>query len=182
MSGNCERRAATDRRTVRTRSAIVEAYNQLIRHRRQDSIRVCDIVARANVGRSTFYEHYRGADDVFMEAVSRPMAVLADTAAGDADAGRLEGLLTHFWDNRQRAREMLGGRQGERVARRLADLVEARLAGPFTIPVRLVAVQLAETAFAPVRAWLAAEAACPARALAEAICAATAATREALRR
>jgi AcrR family transcriptional regulator len=181
MSGDSSRQAAPDRRTLRTRSAIVDAYNQLIRSNRQDSIRVSDIVAHANVGRSTFYEHYRGADDVFLEAVSRPLAVLADAAAGDADTDRLDELLAHFWENRQRAREMLSGRQGERIARRLGELVEVRLSGHYIIPQRLIAVQLAETAFAPVRAWIAAEASCTPRALAEAIRAATSAVRSALR-
>ena len=43
-----------------------------------------DIVERANVGRSTFYEHHAGADAVFLEAVSRPLALLADTGRGEA--------------------------------------------------------------------------------------------------
>lgn len=170
-----------DRRVARTRGAIVEAYNQLFQQRRQQSITVADIVARANVGRSTFYEHYSGAEAVFLESFARPLAVLADAAAGAADAERLEWLLRHFWDNRQRARDLLSGRQGERVSRLLADLVEARVEGEFAIPRRLVAVQLAETAFAPVRAWLTAEAPCPPDALARSICAAAAAVLASLR-
>lgn len=170
-----------DRRVARTRNAIVEAYNDLFRRRRTHDIRVADIVAHANVGRSTFYEHYRSADDVFLEAFSRPLSILADAAAGRADASALEGLLRHFWGNRQRARELLHGRQGERVARLLADMVEARLDGDFLIPTRLVAVQLAEAASAPVRAWLMAEAACAPDLLARAIGAAGAASLAGLR-
>jgi AcrR family transcriptional regulator len=181
MSGTQLKPAAGDRRTARTRAAIVAAYNHLVMHRRQDQIRVSDIVARANVGRSTFYDHFTGADDVFMAAVARPLALLADAAAGAADAKGLEPLLHHFWDNRQRTREMLAGRQSERIARLLADLIEAQLSGNFLIPRRLVAIQLAETAFAPVRGWLGAEAACTSAQLASAILAATAAAREALR-
>ncbi len=179
MSGNLA--TSGDRRVTRTRSAIVEAYGQLLQHRRQHSIRVSDIVAQANVGRSTFYEHYRSADDVFMEAVSRPLSILADAAAGRAGAERLEWLLRHFWENRQRAREMLAGRQGERVARLLAEMVEARLDGRFAMPIRLAAVQLAECAFAPVRSWLMAEAACAPEQLAAAICASSSAVLGSLR-
>lgn len=183
MFGNSAVSVSADRRTARTRAAIVDAYNHLVMHRRQDSIRVSDIVARANVGRSTFYEHYAGADAVFMEAVARPLALLADAAAGSAGAERLEPLLHHFWENRQRAREMLAGRQGERIARLLAELIEAHLpcGAAFLIPTRLVALQLGESALAPIRGWLMAEAPCPPEALARAICAASAATREALR-
>lgn len=182
MSGKPAVPACADRRTARTRAAIVEAYNHLVMHRRQDMIRVSDIVARANVGRSTFYEHYAGADAVFMEAVARPLALLADAAAGAADSERLEPLLRHFWEARQRTRDMLSGRQSEKIGRLLADLIEARLgAQALIIPHRLAALQLAETALAPIRGWLMAEAPCPPEALARAICAAGAATREALR-
>lgn len=182
MSGNSAEPVLANRRTARTRAAIVDAYNHLVMHRRQDSIRVSDIVAHANVGRSTFYEHYAGADAVFMEAVARPLALLADAVTGAADADGLAPLLHHFWDNRQRAREMLGGRQGERIARLLADLIEARLPSDagFLIPERFVALQLGEGAMAPIRGWLMAEAPCPPEALADAISAASAASLRAL--
>ncbi len=181
LSGSGVTHQHHDRRVARTRGAIVEAYNHLFQHRRPHSITVADIVERANVGRSTFYEHYAGADAVFLEAVSRPLSVLADAVAGAADAEDLTPLLHHFWDNRQRAREMLTGRQSERIARLLADLIEARLGdGPLLIPARLASLQLAEGALAPIRGWLLAEAPCPPDVLARAICAASAATRTAL--
>jgi AcrR family transcriptional regulator len=183
LSGNGVTHQHRDRRVARTRNAIVEAYNHLFQHRRPHSITVADIVEQANVGRSTFYEHYGGADAVFLEAVSRPLALLADAVAGRQSADSLAPLLRHFWDNRQRARELLYGRAGERVARLLGDLVEARLpeAPPLLIPRRLAAMQLAEGALAPIRGWLTAEAPCAPDALAHAICAAAQATLAALR-
>lgn len=160
-----------DRRVRRTRTALIEAFNQLVLQRRQQQIRVADIVAEANVGRSTFYEHYRSAEDIRLEAIARPLAHLADAAAGTGDESRLTGLLAHFWDNRQRAREHLGGRAGERTARLLADMVEDRLGdAALLLPRRIAAVQLADAAMAPVRAWLRAEAPCATAALAAAIC------------
>jgi len=160
-----------DRRVARTRTALIEAFNHLVLARRQKAIRVADIVAKANVGRSTFYEHYRSTDDIRIEALSRPLAALADAAAGLGDLERLEGLLVHFWQNRQRAREHLTGRAGERTTRLLVDMVEQRLGeAEAAIPRRLAAMQLAEAAFAPVRGWLAAEAPCTAAALACTIC------------
>lgn len=167
---------------VRTRRAIVDAYNHLIQHRRQRSIKVADIVARANVGRSTFYEHYAGADDVFMEAVAGPLALLADAAAGASGGDTLDILLRHFWENRQRARDVLSGRQGERISRLLADLIGARLPDDdgFVIPSRLVALHLSEAMLAPIQGWLMAEAPCAPDQLAAALCASATASREAL--
>lgn len=160
-----------DRRVTRTRTALIEAFNHLVLSRRHKRIRVSDIVAEANVGRSTFYEHYRSAEDIHMEALSRPFAMLADAAAGKGEPERLANLLSHFWENRQRARDTITGRNGERAGRLLAELVEQRLGETaLIIPTRLAALQLAEAAFAPVRGWLLAEAPCTPAALSVSIC------------
>lgn len=164
---------AEDRRVARTRTALIEAFNHLVLSRRRKSIRVTDIVERANVGRSTFYEHYRSADHIHLVALARPLGMVADAAVGRGDEARLTVLLEHFWENRQRARESLVGVQGERVARLFADMVEQRLAESgleTAIARRLAAIQLAEAAFAPIRGWIAAEAPSTAPALARSIC------------
>ena len=162
-----------DRRTARTRSALIEAFNHLILHRRQKKIRVSDIIDRANVGRSTFYEHYSNADAIHVAALSHPFAILADAAAGIGDPHALDQLLAHFWENRQRARESLDGRMGDRVARMLADLVEERLIArriATAIPMRLAALQLAQAALGPIKGWLLAEAPCTTEKLARSLC------------
>jgi AcrR family transcriptional regulator len=175
--------AGEDRRVKRTRAALIGAFDHLVLSGRRKPIRVADIVAEAKVGRSTFYEHYKGADDIHMAALARPFAILADAAAGAGDEARLAVLLAHFWENRQRARESFIGRIGDRTSRLLAAMVEDRLKGQegaFAIPLRLAALQLAEAALAPVRGWVTAEAPCTAEALAGAICRCGEAIREGL--
>ena len=161
-----------DRRALRTRTALIEAFNHLaLSHRK--NIRVADIVARANVGRSTFYEHYRSADDIHLQAMTRPFAILADAAAGMGDEARLTSLLGHFWENRQLARSSFLGRMHDKVTRLLAGMVEERLRGEesaIAIPLRLAALQLADAALAPLRGWVTAEASCTPEALAGALC------------
>jgi AcrR family transcriptional regulator len=165
--------ARQDRRVRRTRAALIDAFNHLVLQRGKGKIRVADIVEKANVGRSTFYEHFAGAEAIQMEALARPLAVLADAAAGKGDPARLEALLAHFWENRRLARDTFSGRAGEQAARLLADLVEARLRDSgtdFEIPLRLAALQLAAAALAPVRGWVLAEAPCTAEILARSLC------------
>lgn len=165
--------AGQDRRVRRTRSALLEAFNYLLLHRRRDRIRVSDIVARANVGRSTFYEHYASADDIHMEALSRPFAILAAAAAGEGDPERLKHLLDHFSENRQRARATFAGRTGEKAVRLLTGMVEARLSDrqlELALPRRLAALQLAEAALGPIRGWVGGEAPCTAARLAQSLC------------
>src|SRR3954470_20170633 len=114
MSDNVHMAAGKDRRTLRPRAALVEAFNRLaLSHRK--NIRVADIVALANVGRSTFYEHYKSAEDIHLQAMARPFAILADAAAGCGDEARLTSLMQHFWENRQLARTSLMGRMQDKV-------------------------------------------------------------------
>src|SRR5262249_41445888 len=50
---------AGDRRIQRTRNTLREALVSLIREKPYDAIAVTEILERANVGRSTFYMHFR---------------------------------------------------------------------------------------------------------------------------
>ncbi|MFP3944056.1 MAG: TetR/AcrR family transcriptional regulator [Alphaproteobacteria bacterium] len=162
-----------DRRVERTRAALIKAFNELFLTRRSGSIRVSDIVEHANVGRSTFYEHYAGAADLRMQAMARPLAVLADALTGQCGPDRLSGLLEHFRENRQRARAVFTGREGEQVTRLLAGMLEERLSGEGTepaIPMRLAALQLAAASMAPIRGWVCAEGSCPPARLAQTLC------------
>jgi AcrR family transcriptional regulator len=164
--------ARLDRRAMRTRTALIGAFNHLALNHRKN-IRVADIVALANVGRSTFYEHFRSADDIHLHAMQRPFALLADAAAGMGDEARLTGQLEHFWENRQLARTSVMGRMHDKVNRLLAAMIEERMRDDedrLAIPLRLATMQLAEAALAPIRGWVTAEAPCTADALAGAIC------------
>jgi AcrR family transcriptional regulator len=67
VSGNVGRLAADtkhDRRTLRTQEVLIHSLLDLIESTPYDLITVGDIINRANVGRSTFYSHYRNKDDL----------------------------------------------------------------------------------------------------------------------
>lgn len=55
-----------DRRVQRTHKQLQQALIELIDKHDYDAITVQEIVDRADVGRTTFYEHYRSKDDLFM--------------------------------------------------------------------------------------------------------------------
>jgi AcrR family transcriptional regulator len=58
-----------DRRVKRTESHLREALVSLIREKSYDSIVVKEILGRANVGRSTFYAHFRDKDDLLSSGI-----------------------------------------------------------------------------------------------------------------
>ncbi|MFE3545683.1 TetR/AcrR family transcriptional regulator [Nocardia sp. NPDC059177] len=55
-----------DRRVRRTRDTLHKALIELMIERGYDKVSVSDIIARADVGRSTFYAHYRDKDDLLL--------------------------------------------------------------------------------------------------------------------
>lgn len=55
-----------DRRVRRTRDLLHRALIELMIERGYDRVSVSDIIARADVGRSTFYAHYRDKDDLLL--------------------------------------------------------------------------------------------------------------------
>lgn len=73
-----------DRRSQRTRHLLSEALVELIREKGYNTITVSDIIDRANVGRSTFYAHYRDKDDLFVGELDRVIDVLGRDMAHES--------------------------------------------------------------------------------------------------
>jgi AcrR family transcriptional regulator len=58
-----------DRRIQKTKNLLHEALGYLIREKPYDAIVVQEILDRANVGRSTFYMHFRDKDDLLVSGI-----------------------------------------------------------------------------------------------------------------
>src|SRR5215212_6819637 len=58
-----------DRRVQRTRALLHDALVSLVHEKSYDDIVVKEILARANVGRSTFYAHYRDKDELLERGI-----------------------------------------------------------------------------------------------------------------
>jgi AcrR family transcriptional regulator len=154
MRGTVE---ADDRRVEKTKDALFSAFAGLVLSRRYDEIRVADIIAAAGVGRSTFYDHYRSKDDMLEKSLAGLLGAVADGSVGRGEGGILEGVVSHFWDNRRFANAMARGRIRQLMVRVLADAIEARLVSRRDLPMssrRLVAVQSAESHMGLLFAWL----------------------------
>lgn len=165
-----------DKRARRTREALLAAFFGLVLERRYSAFNVGDIVTRANVARSTFYEHFASKNAMLACSLEGPFSPLADSVLTADNTARLHGVLQHFWENRSMARVLLAGAMRQKVGAVLVRMVEQRLADerlvfPHTllIPSRLAAVQLAESLLAPIAAWLAGAPSCPPELLAHAL-------------
>lgn len=132
----------TDRRTLRSQAALRSALIDLLERRDYDAITVQDIVDRANVGRSTFYAHCSGKDDLLRLSVRllRAELVAARDAApgGPGDAGgRIFAfslpVLEHVFSHRRLYPAVAHGRAREvfmsELRSTVSELVRAELAG-----------------------------------------------------
>ena len=166
----------------RTRRRVIDAYNELVFAKTPAPIRVGQIVAKAGVGRSTFYDHFASAEAVHMAALSRPLSHLAAPAAGTGTVDHLHWLLDHFWANRPRARETLAGPGRDRITRLLADMISERVQfdGSSGISRKLAVTQLAEAMLTPIRLWILGEAAASSDTLARSLFDTAAAMRQSL--
>lgn len=156
-------------RSGRTRTNILKAFNRLALAGRYDSIRAADLIAASGVARSTFYEHFRGKDDVLLAAMEPILQPLAASALGRATRDQLRTALDHLWEQRGAARLILNSRAAPRLQRQLATMIQARLETPDKIPTAVIATGAAAARLAALRAWLSGEVSCPASVLAEAM-------------
>jgi AcrR family transcriptional regulator len=149
---------------------------------------VRDIIERADIGRSTFYEHFDGKDALLQQSIEPLFDVLAQTAARGPQPPQLLGIVEHFWQQRRIGRIVFSGKPRRVLTELLARLIEQRLRERLTgtkslplVPLRLAAAQLAHAQLELLVAWLA-NADCPAEAIAKALYASTNAAASALLR
>jgi AcrR family transcriptional regulator len=169
------------------KAAALRAFAELIGTKQYDEIAVAEIIARAKVSRSTFYEHFSGKLDLLTCSIAGPFKMLADGGLS-ATQTTLVPLLEHFWSNRAFARGILLGSVRQRAAAVLVLEIEDRLKNletaprvKFRLPRRLLAWQLAETMLGLITAWLTGEARCSASELADGLSRSSRALLEAMR-
>jgi AcrR family transcriptional regulator len=79
-----------DRRVQRTRTSLRDALIGLAREKPYDAIAVKEILHRANVGRSTFYTHFRDKDELLASGIQE---IVRSRRAGECEANGAEQLL-----------------------------------------------------------------------------------------
>lgn len=87
----------TDRRVQKTRKLLQDAMITLISEKEFDSITIQEILDRANVGRSTFYIHYDGKNDLLHSCFADFEKLFeqcnAGNGAGQSADARLSGFI-----------------------------------------------------------------------------------------
>ena len=131
-----------DRRVRRTRKLLHDAFLELVIEKGYEKTTIQDILDRADVGRSTFYVHYRDKEalltasfDGMRDQLESELEEIPATSVIDVTVPAAL-LFEHAYRN-QRVYRALCGRQGgalvQRYLRRLiGDLLRKHLRPPFT--------------------------------------------------
>jgi AcrR family transcriptional regulator len=116
--------AAPDRRAERTRVRLEESLLDLLAERGYERTSVRALAARALVGKSTFYEHFRDKDAVLESRLAR-LARALGRATADAAFPFLEPLLEHVSAHRALASRLGKSSAGAIVLARFTRVVRA---------------------------------------------------------
>jgi len=159
------------RQQARTRAAIRQAFFELLFTGPYPAVSMAAVAARANVGRSTLYEHFRTKDELFRASVRVPLLGLAELVGAPALPPHIGGVLQHFRDNQALARVLFYLPAYKSMQLVLAELIEDRLAAhsPPVIPLSLVATQISAAQFAILTPWILGQVAVAPAAMAEAL-------------
>lgn len=161
-----------DRRIQRTRQLLRSALMDLIADQGYDTITVQQIIDRANIGRSTFYAHYRDKDDLLIRGMDDTIHSLISDLEHDSDNRPVSGdhmilcvepLFRHTIEHFRLHKAILGGQGIEIIVRRiqkhLSQHIQEQLAKhlsenrPPTIPIEIIAIHLANSVMNLLRWW-----------------------------
>lgn len=78
MDKKMEEKRKEDRRITRTKTALNQALSELVKEKGYESVTIEDITSRANLGRTTFYLHYQGKEDLLLEGLEKRLSFLAN--------------------------------------------------------------------------------------------------------
>ena len=157
-----------DRRTQRTQQALLDALIDLLKVKHYDGVSVKDIIAKANVGRSTFYAHYQTKGDLLKGGFERVLDMLLEQIVFDETDRKLTldtaPLFRHAQGHAELYRTLAWGSGfalittqghaslGAKILRRLSPFLPAK--GQTAVPLSVLSYSLAGSLLILLKWWL----------------------------
>lgn len=168
---------AVDRRIIRTKESIRDAFIALIEEKGFEAVSVSDITARANLNRGTFYLHYRDKYDLleqieagilkdFTAMVSQTKDInLADIHNTDEPLPMIVMMLEYIAQNAALMHAILGLKGDLAIQVQIRKTIEQNLivAGPFAkilkqenliVPINYFVSYVASAHLGVIQEWL----------------------------
>lgn len=158
----------TDRRVKRTRRLLQRALRELMAEKRYDRITVQDILDKADIGRTTFYDHYQDKEDLATSMLIELMEMLTqaveETDLLEDQLFPTSFLFTHIEENLEYFKGMMQGRGMalflEKGKKYWAERIEMRLRANFpgaetpAVPLALISDSAAGAFLLNLKWWL----------------------------
>lgn len=129
----------TDRRVQRTRQSLRTALLELMKEKSYDAISTEEITERANVGRATFYLHYKDKEDLLLEEFSEmanekaqvlseiPFSAWLQSAEAGGSRGKKPApplliLFEHIYENSELYHTLLKSEKSSRIVERIRKI------------------------------------------------------------
>jgi AcrR family transcriptional regulator len=160
----------SDRRIQKTRDLLHRALAGLIREKPYDAISVKEILDRADVGRSTFYTHYRDKDELLVSAIHDLLASVQSDSSSAKRSERMLGFSLPIFEHvdqhrragdagigakdRARLHDHLRGVLAELIAEDVAKGLPATRRASGQIPPRLLVEYLSSTFVLVLNWWV----------------------------
>jgi AcrR family transcriptional regulator len=128
-----------DRRIQRTRLALHRALISLMVEKGYEAVTVRDVIDRADVGRSTFYAHYLGKEDLLRSGLkelgrelhARQRAALAGQAGTRQRLAFSLAFFEHAYSHRETYQAIAGRRSGAIVLDGMRAMLAELVRGDF---------------------------------------------------
>lgn len=145
--------------TTKARQMLVRAFNELVLERRYEEIHIADIIKRADVSRSTFYEHFHNKEEILCHNLRAVFIPIAEACVGTGSRKSLVDVLAHFTDVQPLAIAYFSSPLSQVMSELLGHLIDERLPSStlcsgISIPASLLSMQVAESTLGLVKAWL----------------------------
>jgi AcrR family transcriptional regulator len=120
-----------ERRRLQTRQQLMDAAIALLMEKGYDAVNVQAITERADLGRGTFYIHFKDREDILWAAIKDPILELerqahkdlAETLQAPLEYCGLLNIYRHADRNRDLYRAILGGKGSAILVNELQDLL-----------------------------------------------------------
>ncbi|WP_162923676.1 TetR/AcrR family transcriptional regulator [Arachidicoccus soli] len=119
-----------DRRTQKTKKNLADALKELILEKGYDAVTVQEIIDRANVGRSTFYNHYESKEQLLVGNINFQEALINVPVNDDENYPmgiNIAYLFNHLKEHVHSGKAMMGSRGIDFLFNYFADLCAMRI-------------------------------------------------------
>jgi AcrR family transcriptional regulator len=112
----------TDRRTLRTRRMLRDSLLSLILEKGYDAVTIEEITERADLGRTTFYLHYKDKEDLLLKSIE---AISHELLSQISDNPPIPLVFQHAAENADLYRIILRGEGAYRATGWLREMISS---------------------------------------------------------